>query len=350
MSAHRGLACVNSVWPRAACYAPITTRSLRTAYGIVARRAPHITCHLYAPQVGRPVVLKWLAAICMINCVGAAAPTFAPAAAGLSSPQTSPPSKSCRESAFEELASMTNVAATARPSAFSWEDIRTGSNATCGKAKCYFPSASANCKGYLISGNDTSLPPLSWLHARCLANRYGLKHLLRAPEERIDVSTQMAYYLGSVHKAHYNLHRTTRALLGVHSGDQLTVQKVQTAPPGLLVGCVGHKLHSSLDALASFASTVTSAHAVGHLNASLESTRQLLLNEHCLTADLQFIISSDGDVIHIDLDRALACKQHKAKMATIDNCFQTLVHSLAALVITHVGTAPTEPRGALTCG
>eukprot|EP00964_Phaeocystis_antarctica_P086185 scaffold54554_cov59-Phaeocystis_antarctica.AAC.2 len=38
------------------------------------------------------------------------------------------------------------------------------------------------------------------------------------------------------------------------------------------------------------------------------------------------------------------------RMATIDSCFQTLVHSLAALVITHGDTAPTEPRGALTCG
>ena len=52
-----------------------------------------------------------------------------------------------------------------------------------------------------------------------------------------------------------------------------------------------------------------------------------------------------GDVIHIDLDRALACKQRHEKMATIDNSFSTLVHGLAALVLPdHVGTAPTEPR------
>ena len=55
----------------------------------------------------------------------------------------------------------------------------------------------------------------------------------------------------------------------------ISCQKVQTAPPGLLVGCVGRKWHSSLHALASFASTLcqrlTSAHAVGHLNASLVS-------------------------------------------------------------------------------
>lgn len=254
---------------------------------------------------------------------------------------------SCRESAFEELATA-HPSRESRP-AFSWEDINTGSNATCGKTKCYFPSATANCTGYLISGNDTHDPPLSWLYARCLANRYGITHLLRAPEERIDVSTQMAHYLGSVHRAHYNLHLTTTALLGVHSGDQLLVQKVQTAPPGLLVGCVGRKWHNALAALASFASTVTSTHAVGHLNASLESTRQLLLNERCLTADLQFIISSDGDVIHIDLDRALACKQHRQKMATIDRCFRALVNRLAALVLPTLAP-PTEPRGALTRG
>jgi hypothetical protein len=260
---------------------------------------------------------------------------------------------SCRELAFEELASMTN-GATVRPSresqpAFSWEDINTGSNATCGMTKCYFPSATANCTGYLISGNDAHDPPLSWLYARCLASRYGIKHLLRAPEERINVSTQMAYYLGSVHRAHYNLHLTTKALLGVHSGDQLLVQKVKTAPPGLLVGCVGNKWHNALAALASFASTVTSAHAVGHLNASLESTRQLLLKERCLTGDLQFIISSGGDVIHIDLDRALACKQMhrlRSRSATIDRCFRVLVNRLAALVQPRLAPS-TEPRGAL---
>ena len=257
---------------------------------------------------------------------------------------------SCRELAFEELASMTNVA-TVRPSresqpAFSWEDINTGSNATCGMTKCYFPSATANCTGYLISGNDAHDLPLSWLYARCLASRYGIKHLLRAPEERINVSTQMAYYLGSVHRAHYNLHLTTKALLGVHSGDQLLVQKVKTAPPGLLVGCVGNKWHNALAALASFASTVTSARAVGHLNASLKSTRQLLLKERCLTGDLQFIISSGGDVIHIDLDRDLACKQMHQSDATIDRCFRVLVNRLAALVQPRLAPS-TEPRGAL---
>ena len=72
---------------------------------------------------------------------------------------------------------------------------------------------------------------------------------------------------------------------------------------------------------------------MGRLNASLKSTRQLLLNESCLADDLQFIVSNDGDVIHIDLDRALACrKQYQQKMATIDKCFRMLVNRLAALV------------------
>ena len=245
---------------------------------------------------------------------------------------------SCRESAFEKLASMTNDARSPPESSYvsSLENIQPGSSATCGATKCYVPSATKDRTGYLLyryhSNKTYTHPPVSWMYASCLASRYGIKHLLLAPEERVEVSTQMMSRLSSMDRTHYKPKLRTEALAHLHARKQMVVQKVRTfAPSGLLVGCFGAKGQNTRASLPAFARTATSAHAVSHLNASLESTRLVLLNEGCLTGDVQFIVSTDGDVIHIDLDRGLACDNSRG-LTAIDSCFRALVSRLDALV------------------
>ena len=48
---------------------------------------------------------------------------------------------------------------------------------------------------------------------------------------------------------------------------------------------------------------------VNRLETSLNDTRQLLLDERCLSRDLQFMLSYEGDIFHIDLDRTGHCKR-----------------------------------------
>ena len=246
---------------------------------------------------------------------------------------------------------------------FNWEDIEAGSKATCGFSKCFIQSATNKDAGYLVAVCGVSAGHLRsdvlcktedtafiWMYSNCLANRYGIKHLMLAPEEHVAVSTSIASRLQSVHAAQslemFQVPRFARKrsiLSSVRPGEQLVVQTVQTAPqPSLLVGCWADKWQSTLAGLAAFTSAVrVTTVFVSHLNSSLEPTRKLLLNEDCLTVDLQFFISDEGDVIHLDLDRGLInCKQRPEQYIGSAqwglDCLQQLVSRFVDIVKTEL--------------
>lgn len=218
---------------------------------------------------------------------------------------------------------------TPKPSSLSCEDI--DSVATCGESKCYIQSKKEENVGYLINRHTLSTyiiynregrmtnntAPAGWVYeyANCVAKRYGANHLLMAPEERITAATPIASCLEAVRVAHYNPNakkkrRPKKTKFKLDRGEQLVLHQVQTAPyPSLLVGCSKTKWKYVESHLPAFASKVNVSTAfVERLEAALERTRTLLLDETCLLADLQFYVSSKGEVYHLDLDRSLRCQ------------------------------------------
>ena len=239
----------------------------------------------------------------------------------------------------------------------------------CGGEKCYFPSFShclisdegaskgrciANV-GYLISAESSyqNLPNHTvWLYASCLAARYGVKHFLLGPEERVVIPKQAAVFLQGTRFHRYthkggavdasdvveNAPHRTSVLLGEkltqdfakHSLHHVMVYRLQEAPSGVIFRCT--QVHQQeRKTWGPFLASVEMDKAlfVSTLSRQLSATYRMLSNEFCLIRDFQVVINREGYIHHLDLDRCFTTNSRTGAAELVSVLRETLATTAA---------------------
>lgn len=222
----------------------------------------------------------------------------------------------------------------------------------CGTLKCYFPlpTKALGKMGYLVMVQRGEVQISSFLalsYANCIAVVYGARHLLVGPEERAVIPAKYEHRLQSLQTVnsfvpwarYYN--RSIHHHLKYASRPEYTVvvQQVLEAPyPHFLIGCGSRKLwrtDQEMDRMRASVRYDKRSSFLQKLGKSLYGTRKLLVDEPCLAVDFQAIITLDGDIFHIDLDRCFH-RKHRVKKSDFDSaragiepCFDQLLRRFA---------------------
>ena len=186
---------------------------------------------------------------------------------------------------------------------FDWNDVVIGDDVACGVDKCYLASKTG-ATGYLVSEKLDKVGE-SWSFANCLKQRYGLKHFLLAPQQKVRVSDEVAARLTSMHVTRNSSAKTLTHAFRLYGHHSMAVQKVRAAPAGVInIGCTRRKRRFTAAALPDSRGAARDKAAFRRrLNASLQASLAAISHEPCLLRDFQVFLTEEGHLIHVDLDR-----------------------------------------------
>jgi hypothetical protein len=226
------------------------------------------------------------------------------------------------------------------PDAFHSDNLGWPERVPCGKNKCLYRLKTDPQIGYLVvpwrarpSGRRDRYTALNlgWLLAQELQKEYDIRHLYLAPPENATVTEELEEHLN------YNLwsEQYQQMLSGkmrqsklFHNGSKVHAQKVQLAPRRhLMMGCVESKAFAFLNNLPNFLSFVEDkGKFLSHIQQHLVTARVIMDNHPCMVKDFQVMITTEGDVYHLDFDRCFTSKGELFSMSQnyTDSCLQTL--------------------------
>lgn len=176
--------------------------------------------------------------------------------------------------------------------------------------------------GYLVENLNDKSGRLAWMvrsmygFASDLNANFGIKHLLLAPAQQVNVSREFASALNE--RAVFSHHILTKIVrkekasnhtqtLQRYSAGLLIVQKVRSCPqPAMILKCRAYD-REYFEAFDRFCGSATRdrSSVLSQLDRSFASTIQMVQAFPCLSADFEAMVSiHQGDIYQIDLDRS----------------------------------------------
>ena len=204
------------------------------------------------------------------------------------------------------------------PSHKETHDFDLSTRASCGASKCFLASASNSSLGYLVV-DDAAMSQeknmsvfdamsIAWKTANMIQEKYGAKHYLLQPPQKIVVTDQLAIQL---HNLVYQpaLEGTKRAKQQslFRNSTSIIVQKVLKAPsPILVLGCAWENKELTKRDVINFAPLILDKPSFNQRFGDEIKRVQTILNDNLkLSIDFQAIVDLEGNLFHIDLDGSI---------------------------------------------
>lgn len=185
----------------------------------------------------------------------------------------------------------------------------------CGEYKCFFQSKGDQSVGFLVAPSirkkNTNFQwfgtlQSGWKLSQELQNQYGIQHFLMEPPIKVKVSSKLAKRLNK----HLYSEKKSRLIRGKKSsrfpkGSTAFVQKVKTAPKrSLLLGCGGSKIDMFKRNMKNFVKDIKYQESFEqNFQHGLDTAKEMLQKEPCLTKDFQALVDDKGNFHHLDFDR-----------------------------------------------
>ena len=192
---------------------------------------------------------------------------------------------------------------------FEWDQVDgDGEGGTCGATKCYFsqPQRHGEAVGWLIrqSGlQDISDWTDAWDLAQDLQAQFGVCHLmLGEPKQRHLTSDKAEQLNGNLF--HMVLEHDINA--DRYKEGTVIMQPVRPCPwpECIMIGCGRHKYDKWKEDLPEFLQGVEDpARLLRAMEESVRSSNAMMAETKCLEPDWQALLSDDGVIFHIDVDR-----------------------------------------------
>ena len=198
-----------------------------------------------------------------------------------------------------------------------WKDLDLSYNVTCGGFKCFIKSASNNNIGYLISRDVKIFDDMnkSTAVAKEIQSKYGAKHLLIEPPFLTSIPAQKMAQVNSI--AQQPLKKRNHKS-DFFSKPSVIVQKVKTAPePYLFFACYNPNHRITQKKLPGFMLLLTKLGSNNtekfktNIDKERKVLRKMLNDKPGQGADLQALISTDGEFFYIDIDATVYWSKRK---------------------------------------